>query len=158
MIDDPISAAQPLVDDVGEPPKSVRAHNVGMIRPHEHASHAGHGIGHGSAQSYLRRFLVVTLLLIPLALTNPPVASFLHIPTLALDAWIELSIATVIFGFSLVFFQHAWHEIKARAFGMMTLASIAVGSGYLFAGNCSPLHRRCLSHLTRESGSDSRLG
>jgi Cu2+-exporting ATPase len=133
MMDDPISATKPPVDALGEPPKSVRAHNVDMIRPQEHAPHAGHGMEHGSAQSYLRRFFIVTLLLIPLALTNPPVALLLHIPTLALDAWIQLSVATVIFGFSLVFFQHAWHEIKARAFGMMTLVSIAVGSGYLFS-------------------------
>jgi Cu2+-exporting ATPase len=90
-------------------------------------------MSHGSAQGYLRRFFIVTVLLIPLALTNPQVAAFLHIPTLALDRWIQLSVATVIFAFSLVFFQHAWHEIKARAFGMMTLVSIAVGSGYLFS-------------------------
>lgn len=88
---------------------------------------------HGSAVSYLRRFWVVTGLLVPLALTNPPVAASLHIPTLALGAWIQFGLATVIFGFSLVFFQHAWHEIRARAFGMMTLVSLAVGSGYAFS-------------------------
>ena len=92
-----------------------------------------HGMGHGSAQSYLRRFWIVTVLLIPLALTNPPVATLLHVPMLALGPWIQFGIATIIFGFSLVFFQHAWHEIKARAFGMMTLVSLAVGSGYLFS-------------------------
>lgn len=93
----------------------------------------GHGMGHGSAQSYLRRFWIVTVLLIPLALTNPPVATFLHVPMLALGPWIQFGIATIIFGFSLVFFQHAWHEIQARAFGMMTLVSLAVGSGYAFS-------------------------
>ncbi len=90
-------------------------------------------MGHGSAQSYLRRFWIVTALLIPLALTNPPVAAFLHIPPLALGPWIQFGLATIIFGFALVFFQHAWHEIKARAFGMMTLVSLAVGAGYAFS-------------------------
>src|SRR5665811_40165 len=86
-----------------------------------HHEHGAHGMDHGSAASYLRRFWIVTALLVPLALTNPPVAAFLHIPALALGPWIQFGLATVIFGFSLVFFQHAWHEIKARAFGMMTL-------------------------------------
>jgi len=93
----------------------------------------GHGMGHGSAANYLRRFWIVTVLLIPLALTNPPVAAFFRIPQISLGPWIQFGIATIIFGFSLVFFQHAWHEIKARAFGMMTLVSIAVGSGYIFS-------------------------
>ena len=88
---------------------------------------------HGSAASYLWRFWVVTVLLIPLALTNPPVAAFLHIPTLALGKWVQFGLATVVFGFALVFFEHAWHEIKARAFGMMTLVSLAVGAGYAFS-------------------------
>lgn len=102
---------------------------------HKHAAHGhgGHGMEHGSAESYLRRFWIVTALLVPLALTNPPVAGFFGIPTLTLGAWIQFGLATIIFGFSLVFFQHAWHEIKARAFGMMTLVSLAVGAGYAFS-------------------------
>jgi Cu2+-exporting ATPase len=52
---------------------------------------------------------------------------------LALGPWIQFGLATIIFGFSLVFFQHAWHEIKMRQFGMMTLVSLAVGSGYMFS-------------------------
>ena len=99
---------------------------------HQHHS-GGRGMGHGSTASYLRRFWVVTALLVPLALTNEPVARFLHVPMLALGPWIQVGLATIIFGFSLVFFQHAWHEIKMRQFGMMTLVSLAVGSGYMFS-------------------------
>jgi len=33
----------------------------------------------------------------------------------------------------MMFFQHAWHEIKAKQYGMMTLVSLAVGAGYLFS-------------------------
>lgn len=95
--------------------------------------HHNMGIGHGSAKSYLRRFWIVTVLLIPLALTNEPVARVLNIPTLSLGPWIQFGIATVIFGFSLIFFKHAWHEIRARAFGMMTLVSLAVAAGYGFS-------------------------
>ena len=111
------------------------SHEYVDAKQHDHASHShgGHGMGHGSAASYLHRFFIVTALLVPLALTNPPVAAFLRIPALALGSWIQFGLATIIFGFALVFFQHAWHEIKARAFGMMTLVSLAVGAGYTFS-------------------------
>lgn len=78
---------------------------------------------HGSASNFLRRFWIVTFLLIPLIFAG-------KVP---FGKWIGFSIATVIFSFSLIFFQHAWHEIKAHKYGMMTLVSLAVGSGYLFS-------------------------
>jgi len=89
-------------------------------------------MSHGSAVQYLKRFWIVTFLLIPLVLVHPKVSEILGI-TFGLNKWIQFGIATIIFGFALVFFQHAWHEIKARAYGMMTLVSLAVGSGYLFS-------------------------
>ena len=90
-------------------------------------------MSHGSAGEYLRRFWIVTFLLIPLVLTNEIVTELLGIGMLPFGKWIGFGVATVIFGFSLVFFQHAWHEIKMRRYGMMTLVSLAVGSGYLFS-------------------------
>lgn len=96
-------------------------------------NHGSHGMGHGSARGFLRRFWVVTFLLIPLVLTNEFVADLLGISEFGLGKWIQFGIATIIFGFSLIFFQHARHEIKTRKYGMMTLVSLAVGSGYLFS-------------------------
>jgi Cu2+-exporting ATPase len=99
----------------------------------KHKAHSsGHGMSHGSATGYLRRFWIVTFLLIPLVLVHPKVSGILGL-TFGLNKWIQFSIATIIFGFALVFFQHAWHEIKVRKYGMMTLVSIAVLSGYLFS-------------------------
>lgn len=103
------------------------------IKQTDCSSHGSHGMGHGDASMYLKRFWIVTVLLVPLVLTNPAIAEFFHIPTLELGKWIQFIIATVVFGFSLVFFQHAWHEIKAREYGMMTLVSLAVGAGYIFS-------------------------
>ncbi len=91
------------------------------------------GMDHGSAQEFLRRFWIVTFLLIPLIFTNETMAGFIGMDTLSLGKWIQLGIATIIFGFAFVFFEHASHEIKARKYGMMTLVSLAVGSGYLFS-------------------------
>jgi len=90
-------------------------------------------MSHGSAQDFLRRFWIVTFLLVPLALSNEMLTAALGVGMLPLGKWISFGIATVIFGFALVFFEHAWHEIRAQKYGMMTLVSLAVGSGYLFS-------------------------
>lgn len=104
-----------------------------MEHDHRHKGTHAHTMNHGSAQDFLRRFWIVTFLLIPLIVTNEALAGFLGINVVPFGKWIGFGIATVIFGFSLVFFKHAWHEIKARTYGMMTLVSLAVGSGYLFS-------------------------
>jgi len=90
-------------------------------------------MSHGSAGDFLRRFWIVTFLLIPLALTNDFIAGIFGIGALVFGKWVQLGLATVIFYFSLVFFKHASHEIKTRKYGMMTLVSLAVGAGYLFS-------------------------
>lgn len=100
---------------------------------HNHTDHSSHNMGHGSAQVFLRRFWIVTFLLIPLIFTNEFFAGLLGAPAFALSKWVAFGIATIIFGFSIIFFQHAVHEIKARKYGMMTLVSLAVGAGYLFS-------------------------
>ncbi len=99
----------------------------------DHSGHGSPGMNHGSAGDFLRRFWIVTALLIPLTLTNAAVAGFLGFPVFALGKWIQFALATAIFGFSLVFFKHAWHEIRMKRYGMMTLVSLAVGAGYLFS-------------------------
>jgi len=100
---------------------------------HEHQGNRAHVMSHGTAQGFLRRFWIVTFLLIPLALTNEAVTGFFGVGALPFGKWIGFGIATVIFGFSSVFFRHARHEIAARKYGMMTLVSLAVGAGYLFS-------------------------
>lgn len=112
-----------------------------MDNHHEHSGHekthshsAGSpGMNHGSAQDFLRRFFVVTFLLIPLLFTNEAITGYLGVGILPFSKWIGFIIATIIFSFSIVFFKHASHEIKARKYGMMTLVSLAVGAGYLFS-------------------------
>lgn len=100
---------------------------------HEKHNHSSHPMGHGSAGTFLKRFWIVTFLLIPLLFANEMVMSAVGFEAYTLSKWIGFIIASIIFGFSLIFFQHAWHEIKARKYGMMTLVSIAVASGYFFS-------------------------
>jgi P-type Cu2+ transporter len=116
-----------------------------MSHQHGHTSHrhqmthpadAGHGMLHGGpemAQDFLRRFFIVTGLLVLLFAFSMPGQHILRYHDFALRPWVEFLIATVIFGFGWVFFQHARHEIIMRQFGMMTLVSLAVGAGYLFS-------------------------
>lgn len=103
-----------------------------MEHTHSH-THGGHTMGHGSATVFLKRFWIVTLLLIPLVFANEMIMGALGLDTFLLSKWIGFGIATIIFGFSLIFFQHALHEIRARKYGMMTLVSLAVAAGYIFS-------------------------
>jgi len=99
----------------------------------EHSGHSSYMRNHGSARDFLRRFFIVTFLLIPLLFTNKTVVEFVGMEILLFGKYIGFGIATIIFSFSLVFFKHAWHEIKAKKYGMMTLVSLAVGAGYIFS-------------------------
>lgn len=100
---------------------------------HVHHNKSMYPMGHGSAAAFLRRFWIVTVLLIPLVFANEMVTGALGLEAYRLSKWIGFGIATGIFGFALIFFQHALHEIKLRQYGMMTLVSLAVGAGYLFS-------------------------
>src|SRR3989338_4638495 len=78
---------------------------------------------HHADNEFLTRFIIVTVLLIPLGLLS----------WFGAAPYLKLAVATVIFYFGLIFFQHARHEIIVKKYGMMTLVSLAVGSGYLFS-------------------------
>tara|TARA_B100000745_G_scaffold300564_1_gene255327 strand:- start:12357 stop:14417 length:2061 start_codon:yes stop_codon:yes gene_type:complete len=108
--------------------------SVCKVTTKEKHAHGGMAaMSHGSATMFLRRFWIVTVLLIPLLFTNEFVTGVLGVGLLPYNTFIGFGISTVIFGFSLIFFRHAWHEIRSKSYGMMTLVSIAVGSGYLFS-------------------------
>ena len=89
--------------------------------------------GPNAAQDFLGRFFIVTVLLVPLALMSQLGVKFLGIPDFPARMYLEFAVASDIFYFSLIFFEHARHEIKARQYGMMTLVSMGVGAGFLFS-------------------------
>lgn len=88
---------------------------------------------HGAAKEFLNRFWIITILLVPLFLSSGIGAKIFGLQEYVLSDYIQFAIASAIFWFGLVFFQHAWHEIKSRKYGMMTLVSLAVGAGYIFS-------------------------
>ena len=97
---------------------------------HDHASMMA---SPEAAADFLRRFFIVTALLVPLAIFSEPAVKFLGMPDFAFRSLLEFGIGTIIFYFGLIFFQHARHEIMAKQYGMMTLVSLGVGAGYLFS-------------------------
>ncbi|MDZ7587099.1 MAG: heavy metal translocating P-type ATPase [Patescibacteria group bacterium] len=86
-----------------------------------------------AAADFLKRFFIVTALLVPLAIFSEPAVKFLGMPDFGLRAYLEFGIASIIFYFGWVFFQHAKMEINMKQYGMMTLVSLGVGAGYLFS-------------------------
>lgn len=86
-----------------------------------------------AAADFLKRFFIVTALLVPLAIFSAPAVKFLGVPDFALRPLLEFGVATIIFYYSLIFFEHARHEIMGKTYGMMTLVSIGVGAGYFFS-------------------------
>jgi len=105
---------------------------------HHHMDHSRHDhaammSGPGAAADFLRRFWTVTFLLILLLLLHQRVLRFMGVGDFTLRPYLQFGLASVIFYFSLVFFEHARHEMMMRKYGMMTLVSLAVGAGYLFS-------------------------
>jgi Cu2+-exporting ATPase len=86
-----------------------------------------------AAKDFLHRFFVVSALLIPLLFFSEPAVRYLGFPNFIGRDFLEFGIATAIFYYGLVFFQHAKMEIQMRQYGMMTLVSLGVGAGYLFS-------------------------
>lgn len=100
--------------------------------PMEH-DHANMMASPQAAADFLKRFYIVTVLLIPLALFSTPAVHFLGVPDFPFRSLVEFSIATIIFYFGLIFFKHAKMEIQMKQYGMMTLVSLGIGAGYLFS-------------------------
>lgn len=86
-----------------------------------------------AAKDFLRRFFIVTGLLVPLAIFSEPAVKFLGSPDFLMRPYLEFGIASIIFYYGFVFFEHAKMEINMKQYGMMTLVSLGVGAGYLFS-------------------------
>lgn len=106
---------------------------TGSHGAHMEHDHAAMMSSPEAAKDFLRRFYFVTVLLIPLVVFSSPAVRFLGMPDFAGRDYVEFFFATVIFYFGLIFFRHAEMEIRMKKYGMMTLVSLGVGSGYLFS-------------------------
>ena len=116
-----------------KPGKCPKCGGMDLVRGHTQHDHASMMASPEAARDFLRRFYIVTALLVPLTIFSSPAVKFLHMPDFYLRPFVEFGIATIIFYFGLIFFEHAKMEIAMKQYGMMTLVSMGVGAGYLFS-------------------------
>ena len=99
-----------------------------MAKP---SGHAGH-----KTSSFLGKFWISLILTIPiLAYSDLPEALFSwQFPAFVGSRYLALILGSIVFFYSgWVFLMGAWHELRARLPGMMTLIAIAVSAAYFFS-------------------------
>lgn len=97
----------------------------------EFNKHAGH-----KTSSFLGKFWISLILTIPiLAYSDLPEALFSwQFPAFVGSRYLALILGSIVFFYSgWVFLMGAWHELRARLPGMMTLIAIAVSAAYFFS-------------------------
>src|SRR5581483_9218247 len=127
------------------------AHEDAGASAHDHAAqeraeHA-HGHGHGGhagmsmaamVRDMRNRFLVALVFAIPIALWSPLGDSLLGStpPTpfgVGDDLWQFFLSLPVVFYSSAVFFEGAYHALKAKTLDMMVLVAVAIGTGWVYS-------------------------
>ena len=101
---------------------------------HDHGSHDKHE-GH-SPEMFREKFWLSFILTIPVVFWSDHIQQLLgySAPTFPGSDWIPPALGTVIFFYGgLVFIRGAWHELRDRLPGMMTLISLAIFVAFLFS-------------------------
>jgi len=101
---------------------------------HDHGSHDKHE-GH-SPEMFREKFWLSFILTIPVVFWSDHIQQLLgySAPTFPGSDWIPPVLGTVIFFYGgLVFIRGAWHELRDRLPGMMTLISLAIFVAFLFS-------------------------
>lgn len=125
----PAGAPSPHV----HPPAAVHRHVVHPEHPPEgpHDRHRAH-----RPETFRTRFLITTLLTVPLLALTPEVLRLVGLPPLPVPGaeFLVAALATVIYLVGgLVFVQGAWDELRAGRPGMMTLVGLAVTVAYFYS-------------------------
>ncbi len=107
------------------------------MKDHSH-THVNHGDHHRSmAEGFRRRFLITLPLTVTILFLSPKIGEWfnfaINFPYKNLALFL-LGTAVSLYG-GTPFFEAAKEEIKTKNFGMMTLVSLAVISGYLFSAS-----------------------
>jgi P-type Cu2+ transporter len=99
--------------------------------PGGHDAHAGH-----SPEMFRDKFWLSFLLTVPVVFWSDHIQDLLgyDAPVFPGSVWIPPILGTIIFVYGgWVFIQGAWHELKARLPGMMTLISLAISTAFVFS-------------------------
>jgi P-type Cu2+ transporter len=118
------------VHDVDDAPEGQEGHGA-------HGGHEGHDAHEGHSPEMFRdRFWLSFLLTLPVVFWSAHIQELLRYqaPEFPGSTWIPPVLGTVIFFYGgWVFVQGAWHELKARLPGMMTLIALAISVAFLFS-------------------------
>ena len=92
--------------------------------------HAGHNV-----EDFKRRFIISSILTIPILLLTPAIQSFLRFNlTFAGDIYVSFILATIIYFYGgYPFLVGLTRELRARLPGMMTLIATAITAAYLYS-------------------------
>jgi P-type Cu2+ transporter len=93
-----------------------------------HDAHAGH-----DAEMFRRRFWIALLLTIPVVVYADMIQEWFRYeaPPFPGSGWMPLVLGSVVFVYGgVVFLQGAWHELRARQPGMMTLIALAISVAF----------------------------
>ena len=122
-----------------------QGHERGGGEDHDEGGHGhgGHGEGHGHGgmhegheEMFRRRFVVSTLLSIPVLLYSEMLQEWLgfSVPTFPGSEWINPVFAVVVFAYGGVpFLRMAVPELRDRSPGMMTLISMAITVAFVYS-------------------------
>ncbi|RUM93299.1 MAG: heavy metal translocating P-type ATPase [Thiomicrospira sp.] len=98
---------------------------------HNHDQHQGH-----SPDMFRDKFWISFWLSLPVIIWSPHIQTLLgyQAPQFSGSEWVAPTLATFIFIYGgMVFLKGAWHELKAKLPGMMTLISLAILVAFIFS-------------------------
>ena len=103
----------------------------------DHGTHAGHDKHAGHSPTMFRdKFWLSLILTFPVVYWSVHIQQLLGYQAVEVpgSAWIPALLATVVFLYGgLVFLKGAWHELRERLPGMMTLISLAISVAFVFS-------------------------
>ncbi len=132
-----------VCDPLAHEDAGASAHDHAAQERAEHAHGHGHGGHAGMSMAAMvrdmrNRFLVALVFAIPIALWSPLGDSLLGStpPTpfgVGDDLWQFFLSLPVVFYSSAVFFEGAYHALKAKTLDMMVLVAVAIGTGWVYS-------------------------
>jgi P-type Cu2+ transporter len=104
---------------------------------HGHGAHEGHDAHQGHSPEMFRdKFWLSFILTLPVVFWSDHIQDLLgyQAPVFPGSDWIPPVLGTIVFVYGgWVFVQGAWHELKARSPGMMTLIALAISVAFVFS-------------------------
>lgn len=125
------------IEDVKKGHQETTLHGHKQAMPRDgHTGHAGHDkhAGH-STEGFLKRFIVSTLVSVPILLLSPMIQEWLGIRVAFTgDRYLLGVLATFVFIYGgWPFLKGLWDEVRSNSVGMMTLIGVAISAAWAYS-------------------------